>query len=292
MRIKLAVLSMLYTLTLVAGGKGASSFPIGGDISLGADSFRSLPEGSYSGNVGAVVALNLACALHRQGIGVQGGGSFGVYEWDGRASTESKALQLQGFATAGLFRMTPQVSGINAGACYDWNIEGKYGVFGLSPTLTQLRGQFGYLFNGNNEFGILGAYAMDTAHEKANALPVDFKAISQVSVFWRNIFRNRGETMLWAGSPYEKGLMYRSGRAGIYIAGASFKAPLTHCLSMYGHGIYMGARKGSAAVKSRNYAANVSIGLTYSFGGVKAGSRPYFSLANNSTFLVDTNTNY
>ncbi len=294
MRGKLALMFMFYLLPLAATEKEPKSFPLGGDVFLGLDSFRSLPEGSFGGNMGALGGLNLACAVpsQNQGVGVQGGGSFGLYSWNGRGSTDSKALQLQGFVTLGLFRQTLHDKGFNAGACYDWNIEGKYGVFGLSPTLSQARGQFGYLFKGGNEFGFLGSYATEIAHKHFGALPIKFKAISQVNAFWRHIFKNRGETMVWAGTPYQKGLMYNSGRAGNYIVGTSFRAPLTYSLSMYGHGVYMGARGGSGATQSKNYAANVSFGLTYSFGGCKAGSRPYLPLANNSNFLVDTNTNY
>ncbi|MBX9923962.1 MAG: hypothetical protein K2Y01_07615 [Rhabdochlamydiaceae bacterium] len=294
MYIRLFCLSALSIFTLSATEKEPSAFPLGGDVSLGLDSFRSLPEGSWGGNMGAVGSLNLAYAIPKQnqGFGIQGGGSFGVYAWNGRGSTDTKALQLQGFATVGLFRMTPHDSGFNAGACYDWDLEDNYGVFNLSPTIAQVRGQFGYLVKGGNEFGLQGSYGTDKAHKHYSALPVTFKAINQVNAFWTHIFKNHGETMIWAGTPYGPGLMYTSGRAGTYIVGASFKAPLTHSLSMFGHGVYMGARSGSGDVESKNYAANVSFGLTYAFGGKKTGSRPYLALANNSNFLVDTNTNY
>ncbi len=275
--------------------KDPESFPLGGDVSLSLDSFRSLPEGSWGGNMGILGSLNLACALPKQnqGIGIQGGASFGAYGWDGKGSTNSKALELQGFATLGLFRKTPHASGVNAGVCYDWDINSKYGVYGLDPTIAQVRGQVGYLWNQRNEFGVIGSYGTQTAHEHFGALPITFKAINQVNAFWRHHFRNKAHAMIWAGSPYGKGLMYSSGRAGNYILGASFRAPLTSFLSIDGHGVYMGARGGSDAnVESKNYAANISFGLTYSFGGQKAGSRPYLDLANNSNFLADTNSNY
>ena len=50
--------------------------------------------------------------------------------------------------------------------------------------------------------------------------------------------------MLWVGTPYRRGLMYTSSRAGRYIVGASFRAPLTKALSVIGHGVYMGAKSG------------------------------------------------
>lgn len=273
--------------------KEPSSFPLGGAITLAVDSFRSLPEGSWNGNMGAFGSLQLAYALPKQqeGIGIQTGYSFGVYDWNGNGFLNSKSLQLQNFISLGLFRMTPRTSGVNAGVVYDWMINDQYGMFGLDPTIEQVRGQFGYLIKGGNELGIQGSYSTNTSHKSYGALPIKFKAINQVNAFWRRIFKNRAETMLWGGVPYGQGLMYESGKAGSYIIGASFKTPLTRSLSIEGHGVYMGAKNAPVDIESRNYAANVCFGITYSFGGCKAGAKPYLSLANNSNFLVDTNTN-
>jgi hypothetical protein len=274
--------------------KETSSFPLGGDISLALDSFRSLPDGSWGGNMGALIALNLAWAIPKtdQGFGAQLGGSYGLYDWDGRGFTDSKALQQETFISVGLFRKVPYTSGFNAGLVYDWSINAESGVFGLSPTLTQLRGQIGYLIKGGNEFGFWGTYGDKICHRTFMSYDVKFKAISQVNAFWRHSFKNQGEMMLWAGTPYQKGLMFESGRVGDYIVGAAFKAPLTRSLSVEGHGVYMGARSGTADEESKNYAANVCLGLTYSFGGQKAGARPYLPVANNSNLIVDTNLSY
>ena len=275
--------------------KEPSSFPLGGDLTLALDCFRSLPDGSWGGNMGAYGALNLAWAvpkLKQQGVGIQAGGSYGVYDWDGRGSVDSMSLQLEGFISVGAFRMTPHNPGFNAGVTYDWMFNQESGVFGLSPNMAQVRGQLGYLFRGGNEFGFLGSYDTSTSHQSYASLPITFRAVSQVNAFWRHIFKNRGETMIWAGTPYRKGLMFESGRTGSYIVGASFKAPLTRTLSVDAHGMYMGARTNTGDNESQNYAANVCVGLTYSFGGRKAGARPYLPVANNSNFIVDTNLSY
>ncbi len=271
--------------------KEPSSFPLGGDLSVALDSFRSLPDGSWGGNMGAYLSLNLAVATGK-GNGIQGGWSYGVYDWDGRGSTDSKAVQQEGFFTGGFFHKTPNPSGVSFGVVYDWSINAKAGVFGLDPNMAQLRGQVGYLFRGGNEFGFESTYGTTTSHKSYGGIPVEFRAVSQLNAFWRHIFKKGGETMIWAGTPYRKGLIYESGRAGAYILGASFKAPLSHSLSIEGHGMYMGSRNGSAYTESRNYAANVSLAITYSFGGSKAGARPYLPLANNSNFIADTNASY
>lgn len=270
-----------------------SSFPLGGDLSLGFDSFRSLPDGSWGGNMGAYLGLNLALAAPKvSGLGIQAGWSYGIYDWDGRGSTGSKSLQQEGFISTGIFYKVPRLSGINFGASYDWSINAKAGVFGLDPTMAQVRGQLGYLLKRSNEFGVWATYGTKTSHKSYMQMPVEFRAISQVNAFWRHIFKNNGELMIWGGTPYRRGLMFDSGRAGSYILGGSFKAPLCGSLSMEGHGMYMGARSGSASSESSNYAANVSLALTYSFGGKKAGARPYLPLANNSNFIADTNVSY
>ncbi|MGB7978323.1 MAG: hypothetical protein WCF19_04085 [Chlamydiales bacterium] len=272
------------------------SLMIGGDIALALDGFRSLPDGSWAGNSGAFASLNLAIGIPKEkyGFGAQLGGSYGLYDWNGRGSTtteNSKTLQQQGFITAGLFRVTPHSSGFNGGIVYDLMLNKEFGVFALSPILGQIRGQFGYLIQGGNEIGVWGAVDTQTAHEVTSEIPVRFRSICQVSIYWLHSFKNTAETMLWAGTPYRRGLMFSSGRAGNYLFGASFRAPLTRALSVIGHGSYMGSHSGSAFQESSNYASNVCFGLNYSFGGCKAGQRPYLPLADNSHFMVDTNLN-
>ena len=271
-------------------------FPVGGDVALSLDSFRSLPEGSWAGNFGAFSSLNLAIGIpnEKYGFGVQVGGSYGLYDWEGRGSNASgntKAFQQQAFLTGGLFRMTPGCSGFNAGIVYDVMFNKRLGVFAVNPTFGQLRGQLGYLIKGGNEVGVWSTINTCVAQREADEIPVKFRAVSQVNLFWSHYFKNKAQMQLWAGTPYRRGLMYTSGRAGRYIFGASFKAPLTTSLSVVGHGSYMAAASGPAFQESKNYAANVSFGLNYSFGGCKSGQRPYLPLADNSNFLVDTNLN-
>jgi hypothetical protein len=275
-----------------------SCFPVGGDVALALDYFRSLPDGSWSGNFGAFSSLNLAVGIpkERYGFGAQVGGSYGLYDWDGRGSNtglgNTKALQQQAFLTLGLFRMTPECSGFNAGVVYDFMFNKEFGVFALDPYMTQVRAQFGYLIQGGNEVGFWGTINTHTSHRETEQIPVKFRAVPQVNLFWSHYFKNHAQTMLWGGTPYRRGLMYPSSRAGRYIIGASFRAPLTRSLSVFGHGVYMAATSGSATQESRNFAANVCFGVNYSFGGCKAGQRPYLPLANNSNFLADTNLNF
>ncbi len=273
-----------------------SSTRIGGDVALSYDFFRSLPDGSWNGNTGALTSLNFAVGLPKEeyGLGVQVGGSYGLYDWSGRGSMatgNSKALQQQGFVTAGLFRMTPECDGVNAGLVYDMMFNKRLGVFGVNPFIAQLRGQLGYLIQGGNEIGVWASYDTQTSHRTSGAIPLTFRAISQVNLFWCHYFKNEAKLSLWAGTPYRRGLMFTDGRAGRYIIGMNFKAPLTRSLSIVGHGVYMAGRSSPVSKQFRNYAANICFGIDYSFGGTKAGQRPYLPLADNSNFMVDTNLN-
>lgn len=273
-----------------------SSFPLGGDVALSFDYFRSLPDGSWTGNIGAFSSVNLAVCLPKDpyGMGAQLGGSYGVYDWEGRGSNSSgnsKAVQQQAFLTLGLFRRTPQSAGFNGGIVYDFMFNKEFGVFALNPTVEQLRAQAGYLLTGGHELGLWATVNTDIAHKKVSKVPVQFRAIPQVNLFWEHYFNNKAQAMFWVGMPYRRGLMNLSGTAGRFIFGTRFKTPLTHNFSITGHGAYMFSRHGSVIKESRNYAANICFGLNYSFGGCGSSDRPYLSLADNSNFFVDTNFN-
>lgn len=270
-----------------------SCTPFEVDLSLALDNFRSLPEGSWNGNWGGYAALNFKTFLP-QDFSAQLGGSFGLYDWAGRAFApfnNPDALQQQGFITLAASRQV-FCSGFNAGIAYDWMLNKNFGLFAVNPYFDQLRGQLGYLIQGGNELGILAAYGIQTAHKKSQQLPLKFRGISQVSLFWCHYFKNNGYGMLWAGTPYRRGLLYESGRPGNFIVGVQFSTPVTTHLSFEGHGVYMGPRGNSGLKPAKNYASDICIGLTYSFGKRKIQQSPYMTLANNSNFLVDTNQNF
>jgi hypothetical protein len=269
-----------------------SCLPFEVDLSLALDDFRSLPEGSWNGNWGAYAALNFKGFAGKE-FSAQFGGSYGLYDWAGRAFapfTNPDSLQQQGFITVGASREVSS-SGINAGIAYDWMLNKNFGVFSVNPRFDQIRGQLGYLIHAQNEIGVWASYGIHTSHERSQQLPLQFRAISQVNLFWCHYFKNQGYGMLWAGTPYRQGLMYESGRPGNFVIGAQFAVPVTDHLKIEGHGAYMGPRGTSGLTPAKNYASNITIGLTYSFGKRKVKQSPYMNLANNSNFLVDTNQN-
>ncbi len=268
-----------------------SWFPLEGNLTLAFDDFRSLPEGSWEGNMGALTSLYFKADLTHTFF-MHFGGSYGLYDWMGRGSTpfkNSSGLQQQAFLTGALSRETRCPSGFNIGASYDAMLNVNFGEFATNPYLSQVRLQTGYSIQ-RNEIGIWGTYFTNNAHKESQEIPLKFRAISQANLFYCHYFKNNAYAMIWAGMPYIRSLMYSTGLPGTFIVGARLSAPLTDYLSINGHAAYMGARNKNGYA-SNNYASNVCIALTYTFGRRQKQHTPYMSLADNSNFLVDTNQN-
>jgi hypothetical protein len=268
--------------------------PVEIDLSLGLDDFRGIYSGSWQNAFGALSALNLTVPV-AYSFSAQLAGSYGLYDWAGRSSTpfkNSKTLQQQGFITIASSWQTKSRSGWNAGVAYDWMLNKNFGLFAVDPRFDQVRGQLGYLFKGGNELGAWAAYGIQTDHKHSQNIPLKFRGISQVNLFWSHYFKTHGYAMLWVGTPYRRGLRYTSGRAGRFIIGAQFSIPVTHSLSIEGHGSYMDPREGSGVVPAKNFGANLYFGITYAFGKRRIAKSPYMTLANNTNFLADTNQNF
>lgn len=260
------------------------------ELNTSYDHFRSLPDGTWNGNNGAVLAANADVCLYDY-MGVQAGASYGVYNWDGRENyvfkNPRRTLQ-QVFVTAGLFSSFCQ---FNAGIVYDRLFTKNFSVYSLNPSIDQVRFQGGYEFC-NEELGIWGTVNVTTAHKQALGIPVSFRAISQINVFWTHAFDNYAKTTVWIGMPYKNSLMFSHRLPGTFIAGFALRAPLTDRLYLDGHGSYMNARSGHGTKQSGNYAANICIGITYSFGDECPNEGcAYMPVANNSNFIVDTSLN-
>lgn len=268
------------------------------EVGVGYDYFRSLPEGDWEGNTGALASINTSMPapyLCDYGIGIQAGGSYGVYDWSGRGSSPSGRqtnAQQQVFTTAAIFRRTPCCSGINVGLAYDWMWNKYFSVFGLQSSFSQLRVQGGYVVDQTDEYGVWGTLDVHTSHRHSQGIPVSFRAISQVNLYWEHRYENCAKTMVWVGLPYKRSLMYSSGRAGKYILGASFHAPLSCRWSIDGHASYMRGHSAPGALKQRNYAANLCLELKWAFGDTECGFEPYMPIGNNSNFISDMSVNF
>ena len=258
------------------------------ELNASYDYFRGIPEESWNGNTGALVGANSGINVF-DCVGLQLGGSYGVYNWDGRGNvvfSNTKKVEQIGFVTAGA---STSMCNWNAGIVYDRMFTDNFSIYSLSPSFDQLRFQVGYQFC-SDEVGVWGTSELSTAHKNALGLPVSYKAIGQMNVFWSHFFENCSQTTIWLGTPYQKSLMFPHGRAGNFIAGFSFRMPLTERLFLDGNGSYMVARTSHGVVQSCNYGSNICVGITYNFSddGFCCES-PYMPIANHSNFFVDTN---
>ncbi len=281
----------LFAIILMAVCLGSSQAEcINIELNASYDNFRGIPDGSWNGNNGALLSGNAAVCIADM-FSVQAGGSYGLYNWDGRQNLvfrNPKALQTESFITAGIATL---IGPFNLGLVYDRVFTRHFGIYDLSPSFDQLRFQAGYQFC-CDEFGVWGTAHLETSHKNALGLPISYRAIDQINLFWSHYFDNCAKTTLWAGLPYRDSLRYEHRAAGEFILGFSARVPLTDCLYLDGHGAYMRARQASGAFQSLNYAANICIGITYLFDGCGCEDCSiYMPVANNSNFLIDTNLN-
>lgn len=260
------------------------------EVNTSLDHFRGLPDGSWNGNDGALVAANGSMPLF-DCVNLQAGGSYGIYNWDGRNNlvfANPKKVEQVGFLTIGASSSLCEWTGA---LTYDRMFTKNFGIYALDPSIDQVRFQLGYSFC-FDEVGFWGTANLNTAKENALGIPTSFKAVGQLNLFWRHLFENCAQTTLWIGMPYQNSLMFPNKRAGNVILGLSFRVPLMERLFLDGNGSYMAPRKSSGSVQSRNYGYNICVGFTYCFtDGIECYESPYMSIANHSNFFVDTNVN-
>lgn len=262
---------------------------------MGYDYFRSIPDGDWEGNTGALTGFNLGLPLSNTKLGFQFGGSYGIYDWTGRGSSTScrqPRTQQQIFLTTGIFTKTACNSGFNAGLVYDWMWNRGFGVFAVQTNFSQLRFQGGYLCRRTNEFGLWGTIDLNRSHQQSQCVPLTFRSLAQINLYWKHLFENCATTMVWVGVPYKRSLSFSTGRAGKFIVGAGFRAPLNKRLCIDGYASYMAPHSVPRPFRQRYYAANICIELKYAFGDRCSNFDPYMPIGNNSNFITDTNVSF
>ena len=106
---------------LAAPCLGCEDCPAFGIVgSAGFDSFKGASDDELSSNFGAVVGLNSGVGLGDTGLGWQLGMSYGVYDLDGRSSTNPATSQQQVFLTTGFFHKAHCERRLSFGLVYDW----------------------------------------------------------------------------------------------------------------------------------------------------------------------------
>ena len=276
---------------------GCEDCPAYGIVGLaGFDSFKGPSDDYLASNFGAVLGLNSAVGLGDTGLGWQLGMSYGVYDLDGRSSTNPATSQQQVFLTTGFFHKAHCERRLSFGLVYDWMFNDEWGVTGLAPTLGQWRGQIEYAVSGSNAFGIYGCLG-DLGYNRriTEAATLRYRAVSQIDLFWHHKFCSGADSYLWLGLP-ERERLTGDGSLYDWLIGVSMQAPLTEHLALYGNAQYMHPSASAGADASIDSGYNVGMGIVWYFGGNARSNAingkcnlPYLPVANNSTFLTDAN---
>jgi hypothetical protein len=268
----------------------------------GYSSWRGIADGSGPNNNGFYYGANFGTQLgtlsDETGIGAQLGGSGGLYDLNGRASPfASNEMLQQGFITAGLFRRTDELTNFSGGVVFDGMFNDNFGQFAASPFLGQLRYQVAYALNDQHEFGMWGTARV--VDETQNVLgPLSFRGVDQFNFFWHHRFAFGGDGMSWIGFP-DHTKLGGNGSLGNYTFGGTLTAPLSPAWAAMMDLQYMPptAHIGSTAAKEESF--YVAIGVILFPGGNSrianvGGSRwrPYLPVANNGSFMVDTNRTF
>jgi hypothetical protein len=276
--------------------------------SFGFDSFHGFSDGDFQSKFGAVTGLSAGGpvpGLKKLGVGWQFGSTFGVYDWDGRATGFSDAQSMQQvFLTAGFFRK-PAEGRLSLGLVYDWMIANNWGVFAVSPSLSQWRAQAEYAFSECNGVGVWG-----TLHDRAHVQNVAIfgnitdRAVDQIDFFWHHKFCCGADGWLWMGIPdhtklSDAAIQGGAGSLGEFIIGGNVQIPLSSQLALYGNMQYMRPTAAAGEDASRLQGYDIGVGILWYPGRNACTSTvngscwtPYLPMANNANFLVDQNKTF
>jgi hypothetical protein len=265
------------------------------------EGWRSIADGSTKPNLnnGPNTGLNLAAPvpwLDYYGVGAQLGMSYAAFN-------PTADNQQQIFVTTGFFRRADADRPVSFGVVYDWMVNDGFGAYQQSFTLGQFRAQVAYAFTARNEVGIWGTFR-NGQEVKYDPLgnQLQYRGISQGSLFWHHKFGpGRADLWLQVGLPSD----YRLGgntnvnsnnndfESNIY----SFRVeiPVSDRWKLFNN--FQGWRPTNAA--STHALFDIMSGISFYPAG-NARSRtvagqswmPYLPVANNGSFMVDTNQTF
>jgi hypothetical protein len=276
--------------------------PINGYLFHGYSGWRGIAEGSGNNNNGFSYGGNLGGKLGRlsdlTGIGFQIGGSYGLYDLNGRASGFAPSqYQQQTFVTAGLFRKADTLTNFAFGAVFDAMFNENFGQFAVSPFLGQIRAQIAYCWDERHELGFWAAVRTNEAHRDV-AGPLNFRGVDQFNFFWHHKFDFGGDSWAWMGFP-DSSKLGGNGSLGGYIWGGTLTVPLSPRWGAYTDLQYMAPSAHTSAVASMEETFYLGVGVLFYPGRnsrqeTVMGQRwmPYMPVANNGLFMVDTNRTF
>ena len=271
----------------------------------GADVYKGLGEritninggiGALTSSFGAVTGFNTGFALGDSNIRGQIGGSYGVYDFEGRLAVQpnARSTEEQFFVTTGIYKrgdMLNDCDAVSWGIVLDAFNAASWGVNSQEINLGQVRAIYGYALNECTEIGVWGTLSTwtDNAAVTVAGAPGVISAIraqNQGNIYLRKDFGFGGNVMFYTG-------IFDSANISDWQVGMNAVAPLGPSISLYANFNYVipGAPVGPAGAGEEQY--NASCGLVYYFGGKSVAPSisghkglPLLNVANPGSFLV------
>jgi len=260
--------------------------PWGGGFQIGFQAvhsnFRGYARRIYDGSVGGTAVSEPALDIPPEGV--LANNSFIVPNGD----------RDQLFFTAGLFRRAP-MGGLQWGVVFDLMHDAYY----YTSDLKQIRAEMSLVCPGWREIGFWGAFGVgnervsqeftyrrqDTQQDITYQLDYTLEPTDQFNFFYRQYFQNGGEGRLWVGFTSNSD----------FLLGGDLWIPLsTHFALENSFNILFPKETGQTA--QREQAWSVMIQLVWYPGRCAKASpcnifRPLFGVADNTSFLLDRQTN-
>ncbi len=260
------------------------------------------PTSNDGGSFGFNYASRLGGISDATGIQFQIGGSYGVYDWNGRPlywpTLDPYSAQQQTFVTLGFFKRVDEHSNWSYGFVHDWMFNQAFGAYAVNPTLGQWRGQLAFASSPWNEWGVWATLRdKGAANLDWTGTAVHTRAVNQANFFWHHKWRPGGaDSWLWIGVPDAARLSpYAGGSLGNLLLGGSIVAPISQSWSLYSNMQYMHPSAGVGPLAANESSWYLAFGLQFTFGGAArsatvAGKNwlPLMPVANNGNFLVDS----
>jgi hypothetical protein len=255
-------------------------------------------QGALTGSFGATGGFNTGFEFGDTTIGVQGGASWGVYDFKGRIRLTPNNIERekQTYYTAGVYRRGDMSVGsfldrFSGAVVYDVFKANQWGVNANDISLSQVRYIAGFAVIPSTEVGVSGTVGVNddrAAITVAGApnLRTPIHAMRQTNVYVKHVFDFGGQVMAYYGRLSDKDIAK-------WQAGATAQAPLSPNWSVFANANYVVPRTPAGPIGSGQEQFSASVGIAYYFGGnaqspTVSGSKglPMLDVASNRTFLI------
>lgn len=254
--------------------------------------------GALTSSFGAVAGFNSGFEFGDTTIGVQGGASWGVYDFKGRIRLvpESTQTERQYYYTVGVYRRGDMSVGtfwdrFSGGVVYDSFKASQWGVNANEISLSQFRYTAGFALLPSTEIGIWGTRADKNDRAAitvagAPGLLTPIHAMRQTNYYLKHVFDFGGQIMAYYGNFDSADIAKRQ-------YGVAAQAPLGPNWSVFANANYVVPRTPDGPTGSGQEQFSASVGIAYYFGGnaqspTVSGIKglPMLDVASNRTFLI------